>query len=198
VPVVAVAVAVRVAVAVGVRVAVAVEPVVAVAVARAVVAVAVARAVVAVAVAVAVVLHVPLFVHQLSVLGLNGELGGQSRLAAIGAIDVYFAPLYVTDAPVAYAVQYANAGTPEQLTCAEAVLADTMASKHRLTTTNSLVFIRNPFEIKATHSGHCLKASAPQECGEPLSPSPICDFFCAEKLGTVVRPPGCFVNEFSL
>src|SRR5689334_2669072 len=36
---------------------------------------------------------------------------------------VYFDPLYVTDAPAAYAVQLANAGRPEQLTCAEAVLA---------------------------------------------------------------------------
>ena len=87
--------------------------VVAVAVARAVVAVAVARAVVGVAVP---ALHVPLFVHQLSFEGLNGEFGGQSRLLGIGAIDVYFEPLYVTEAPVAYAVQLANAGRPEQLT----------------------------------------------------------------------------------
>jgi hypothetical protein len=33
---------------------------------------------------------------------------------------VYFEPLYVTAAPLAYAVQLANAGTPAQLTCADA------------------------------------------------------------------------------
>ena len=51
--------------------------------------------------AVAPPLHVPLFVHQLSFDGLNGELGGQSRVAEIGAIAVYFDPLYVTAAPLA-------------------------------------------------------------------------------------------------
>jgi hypothetical protein len=45
--------------------------------------------------------QVPLFVHQLSVAGLYGELGGQSRFAAIGAIAVYLAPLNVTDVPFA-------------------------------------------------------------------------------------------------
>jgi hypothetical protein len=44
-------------------------------------------------------------------------------LFGIAAIDVYFDPLNVTAAPFAYAVQLANAGRPEQLTCAEAVLA---------------------------------------------------------------------------
>jgi hypothetical protein len=77
---------VAVATGVFVRVAVLRPLVVGVAVARAVL-VAVA---VRVAVAVAPPLHVPLLVHQLSVLGLNGELGGQSRLVGIGAIDVYF------------------------------------------------------------------------------------------------------------
>jgi hypothetical protein len=93
---VAVAVAVGRAVAVAVAVARALEVAVAVFVRVAVlrlvvVAVAVALAVlVAVAVAVAPPLHVPLLVHQLSVLGLNGEFGGQSRLLGIGAIVVYF------------------------------------------------------------------------------------------------------------
>jgi hypothetical protein len=123
--VVGVAVAVFVRVAVGVLVRVAVGPpgvavLVAVAVAVFVgvavgVLVAVALAV-AVLVAVAPPLQVPTFVHQLSLPGLYGEFGGQSRLAAIGAIAVYFDPLYVTEAPVAYAVHDANAGRPEQLT----------------------------------------------------------------------------------
>jgi hypothetical protein len=97
-------------------------PVVAVGVAvRVAVAVAVARVLavavrVAVAVAVAPVLQVPLFVHQLSLLGLKGELGGQSLVAGIGATAVYFDPLNVTTEPLAYAVQLANAGTPAQLT----------------------------------------------------------------------------------
>jgi hypothetical protein len=161
VPVVGVAVAVFVRVAVArtvVAVAVARTREVAVAVARTrEVAVAVARTrevAVAVRVAVAPVVgvavadeHVPLFTHQLSVAGVYGEFGGQSRLFGIGAIVVYFDPLNVTDAPLAYAVQLWNAGSPAQLTCAEAVLADTKASRHTLTTTNSFVFIRNPFEI---------------------------------------------------
>jgi hypothetical protein len=136
-PVVAVAVGVRVAVGVAVRLTVAVEVTRAgvgvdvavgravVAVARAVVAVAVAVArAVAVAVAVAPPLHVPLFVHQLSEDGLYGEFGGQSRVAGIAATAVYFDPLYVTEAPLAYAVQPANAGRPVQLTWAEAVAPD--------------------------------------------------------------------------
>jgi hypothetical protein len=135
-------VAVGVGVAVRVAVAVAVDDEVAVAVARVV---AVARAVVAVGVdvrvAVAVVrpevavavgvrvavavgvespLHVPLFVHQLSVDGLNGEFGGQSRVAWMAVTEVYLLLLYTTEAPLAYAVQLANAGRPKQVTCADA------------------------------------------------------------------------------
>jgi hypothetical protein len=117
VDVVAVGVAVRVAVAVDVRVAVALVAVdvgvhVAVAVAVALVAVTVAvdvavavRVAVAVDVRVAVAvpppLQVPLFVHQLSLVGSNGEFGGQSRLAGIGAIDVYLLLLKTTEAPLA-------------------------------------------------------------------------------------------------
>jgi hypothetical protein len=123
-PVVAVAVGALVAVAVAVCVAVA-APVVAVAVlvwvavALPVVAVAVAVWVAVgavVAVAVAVVLHVPSFTHQLSLAGVYGEFGGQSRLFGIGAIVWYLDPLKVTDAPFAYAVQLANAAKPVQLT----------------------------------------------------------------------------------
>jgi hypothetical protein len=59
-------------------------------------------------------LHAPSSRHQLSVGGFHG-FGGQSRLAAIVPMAVYFRPSNVTDCPIAYAVQYWNAGTPVQM-----------------------------------------------------------------------------------
>jgi hypothetical protein len=50
---------------------------------------------------------------------LYGELGGQSRVAEIGAIAVYLELLYTTDAPEAYAVQLWKTGTPAH-SCADA------------------------------------------------------------------------------
>ena len=45
--------------------------------------------------------QVPLFVHQLSLPGLNGEFGGQSRFAGMGAMAVYLELLKTTDVPEA-------------------------------------------------------------------------------------------------
>jgi hypothetical protein len=174
-PIVAVAVGVRVAVGVAVRLTVAVEVTRAgvgvdvavgravVAVARAVVAVvavAVARAV-AVAVAVAAPLHVPLFVHQLSEDGLYGEFGGQSRVTGIAATAVYFDPLYVTEAPLAYAVQFANAGRPVQLTCAEAVAPDSRSAA--TTAEDRTIPIRTMSILSHAHR--------PSRCGASLEDS---------------------------
>jgi hypothetical protein len=58
---------------------------------------------------------------------------------------VYFEPLYVTDAPVAYAAQFTNAATPEQLTCADAELAAVIrATIQKLTISNFLLVISDP------------------------------------------------------
>jgi hypothetical protein len=63
---------------------------------------------------------VPSFAHQLSLDGSYGAFGGQSRLFGIAAIEWYSELLNTTFAPLAYAVHEANAGTPEQLTWANA------------------------------------------------------------------------------
>jgi hypothetical protein len=134
---------------------VAVVPVVAVAVARAAL----------VGVGVELLLHVPLFVHQLSVAGLKGEFGGQSRLAAIGAMDVYFEPLYVTEAPLAYAVQLANAATPEQLTCADAL--DAKASSATATLLPKTERTRRSIHFSPVLYSH----AGPISCAQPRAPS---------------------------
>jgi hypothetical protein len=158
---VGVRVAVAVLVAVALDVAVAVTRVVAVAVAVAVardvavalfVAVAVARTV-AVAVAVAP-LQAPLFVHQLSELGSKGELGGQSRVAGMAASAVYFELLKTTDVPAAYAVQAANAGTPEQLTCADdGAAASAVTNKTPADANRPRALMRPPPKIAWKRSG---------------------------------------------
>jgi hypothetical protein len=90
-------------------------------------------------------------------------LGGQSRLFGIGAIVVYFDPLNVTDAPLAYAVQLANAGRPAQLTCADATSAENAPATSTPATTSSFLTICNPPKTGAwrirrnAESARCLR-----------------------------------------
>jgi hypothetical protein len=100
---VAVAVGVRVAVAVFVRVAVAVAVGVCVGVGRS--------------------LQTPSFAQKLSLLGLSGEFGGQSRVAAIAAMEWKRVPLKVTFCPAANAVQVWNATMPGPAQMAVAFVA---------------------------------------------------------------------------